>query len=149
MKFRDANYVAGGYVVKGNRVLLLWHPDLDRWVPAGGRVEVADGEYPHEAVVREVDEETSLAVEIVNPTAGVEDNAVAPMPIPASVQEISLADGKRYLDFIYYCKYVGGSLALDYLEARAYKWFTIDELDSYPLYPHVREYAKSALSVCQ
>ena len=40
MKLRDATYVVGGYVVEGGRVLLLWHADLGRWVPAGGRIEI-------------------------------------------------------------------------------------------------------------
>ena len=34
MKYlRDATYVVGGYVVRGGRVLLLWHGGLSRWVP--------------------------------------------------------------------------------------------------------------------
>lgn len=149
MKLRDAVYVAGGYVVHEGRVLLVWHPQLDRWVPAGGRVEVASGEYPHEAIVREVKEETGLTVDIILSRVGeVRDAAVTAMPLPVAVQEITVASDLKYLDFVYFCRVIGsGEVALDYIEARAYKWFTNADLYRYPLYPHVREFSERALQL--
>lgn len=149
MKLRDAAYVAGGYVVHKSRVLLIWHPQLVRWVPAGGRVEVASGEYPHEAVIREVAEETGLTVDIISsPVSEVKDAAVSPLPLPAAVQEISLSASLTYIDFVYFCRVIGeGDVSLDYVEARAYKWFTRSDLYKYPLYPHVREYSERALQL--
>ena len=83
MKYlRDATYVVGGYVVRGGRVLLLWHGGLSRWVPTGGRIELASGEYPHEALIREVREETGLAVRVAS-GAGLEVNALAPWALSA------------------------------------------------------------------
>ena len=74
MKYlRDATYVVGGYVVRGGRVLLLWHGGLSRWVPTGGQV------------------------------------------------------------------------SLDYRAARAYHWFSKDDLERFPLMPHVLAYAARAL----
>ena len=70
MKYlRDATYVVGGYVVRSGRVLLLWHGGLSRWVPTGGRIELASGEYPHEALIREVRDETGLAVTVARAQA--------------------------------------------------------------------------------
>ena len=42
---------------------------------------------------------------------------------------------------------VGGNLALDYNEARAYHWFTEEDTARFPLLPHVREHALRALKV--
>jgi ADP-ribose pyrophosphatase YjhB (NUDIX family) len=148
MKFRDAVYVAGGYVVHDDKVLLVWHPQLARWVPAGGRVEIASGEYPHEAVVREVQEETGLVVDVIESSAGhVSDKAVTPMPVPIAIQEIALGSDRQYLDFVYFCRVVEGEVGLDYIEARAYKWFAQSDLYRFPLFPHVRRFSELALQL--
>lgn len=147
MKFRDVKYVVGGYVVHTDRALLLWHKDLGRWVPAGGRIEVATGEYPHEAVIREVREEIGLDVEVISPSAdSPADDVARALPLPAGVQELRVGPVSRYLDFVYFCRATDGELSLDYREARAYHWFTRADLDRYPLLPHVRSYAGRALA---
>jgi ADP-ribose pyrophosphatase YjhB (NUDIX family) len=150
VKFQDVRYVVGGYVVQHDRALLLWHLDLARWVPAGGRIEVGAGEYPHEAVVREVREEVGLNVDVMrSPQPGVIDDVAQAMPTPAGVQEITVSPVTRYLDFVYFCEVVSGDLTLDYREARAYKWFTREDLDRYPLLPHVRGFATRALEAAK
>jgi 8-oxo-dGTP pyrophosphatase MutT (NUDIX family) len=89
MKYlRDATYVVGGYVVRDSRVLLLWHGGLARWVPTGGRIELASGEYPHEALIREVREETGLAVRVPG-GAGLEVRDDAATPLTASFPSIT------------------------------------------------------------
>jgi 8-oxo-dGTP pyrophosphatase MutT (NUDIX family) len=147
MKYlRDATYVVGGYVVRGDRVLLLWHGGLSRWVPTGGRIELASGEYPHEALIREVREETGLAVRVAS-GAGLEvrDEAATPLPMPIAIQEIRISPSKEYLDFVYFCHVTGGEVSLDYRAARAYHWFSKDDLERFPLMPHVLAYAARAL----
>jgi ADP-ribose pyrophosphatase YjhB (NUDIX family) len=147
MKYlRDATYVVGGYVVRDQRVLLLWHGGLSRWVPTGGRIELASGEYPHEALIREVRDETGLAVSVAG-GAGLEvkDEAVSPLPMPISIQEIRISPSAEYLDFVYFCHVVDGEVSLDYRAARAYHWFSDDDLARFPLMPHVHAYATQAL----
>lgn len=147
MKYlRDATYVVGGYVVRDDRVLLLWHDGLSRWVPTGGRIELASGEYPHEALIREVQEETGLSVAVVS-GGGMEvrDDAASPLPMPVSIQEIRISPSKEYLDFVYFCHVAGGEVSLDYRAARAYHWFSKDDLGRFPLMPHVLAYASRAL----
>jgi 8-oxo-dGTP diphosphatase len=148
MKYlRDATYVVGGYVVQQDRVLLLWHGGLSRWVPSGGRIELTSGEYPHEALIREVREETGLAVEVVGSTGiDVRDESVSPLPVPVAVQEIRIRASAEYLDFVYFCRAVAGDVSLDYHAARAYHWFSKAELDLFPLMPHVFTYATHALA---
>ncbi|HEV3291109.1 MAG TPA: NUDIX domain-containing protein [Streptosporangiaceae bacterium] len=147
MKYlRDATYVAGGYVVRDDRVLLLWHGSLSRWVPTGGRIELASGEYPHEALIREVQEETGLSVSVAS-GGGMEvrDEAASPLPMPVSIQEIRISPSAEYLDFVYFCHVVDGEVSLDYRAARAYHWFSKDDLQRFPLMPHVFAYASRAL----
>ena len=146
VKFRDVRYVVGGYVVRSDTALLLWHPDMARWVPAGGRIEVGDGEYPHEAVVREVREECGLHVQVIGvPQPTTADDVAEALPVPAGIQEIRVGPVSKYLDFVYFCQVLDGDLTLDYREARAYHWFTESDLYRYPLLPHVRNFASRAL----
>src|SRR2546423_6358292 len=124
MKYlRDATYVVGGYVVRGGRVLLLWHGGLSRWVPTGGRIELASGEYPHEALIREVREETGLAVRVAS-GAGFEvrDEAATPLPMPRAIQEIRISPSKEYPDFVYFCYGIGGGVQTGLRAARCYDW---------------------------
>lgn len=147
---RGVEYVVGGYVVDDQRVLLLWHSDLARWVPAGGRIRLAAGEYPHEAVERKVAEECGLVVRVIDCSgATVADEFASPLPAPAAVQEIRLQPGVGYLDFVYFCRVTGGELSLNYVEARAYHWFDVEDLKRFPLVPHVRNYAQLALERSQ
>ena len=114
--------------------------------PTGGRIELASGEYPHEALIREVREETGLAVRVAS-GAGLEvrDEAATPLPMPIAIQEIRISPSKEYLDFVYFCHVIGGEVSLDYRAARAYHWFSKDDLERFPLMPHVLAYAARAL----
>src|SRR3974390_3520815 len=106
MKYlRDATYVVGGYVVRDGRVLLLWHGGLSRWVPTGGRIELASGEYPHEALIREVRDETGRAVRVAGGAGlDVRDDAATPLPIPIAMQEVRISETKEYPGFVYFCE---------------------------------------------
>src|SRR5205814_931733 len=83
------------------------------------RIELASGEYPHEALIREVREETGLAVRVAS-GAGLEvrDEAATPLPMPIAIQEIRISPSKEYLDFVYFCHVTGGEVSLDYRAAR-------------------------------
>jgi hypothetical protein len=143
---RAAQFVVGGYVVESGRVLLMWHSQLDRWVPPGGRIAMANGEYPHEAVVRGVKAECGLEIAVgVATEPGPGDAFASPVPSPVAMQEIRLASGEYYLDMVYFCRRIGGSVTLDYREARAYHWFAAGDLQNYPLVPHIQRFAFRAL----
>ena len=89
---------------------------------------------------------TGLEVSVAG-GAGLEvrDDAATPLPMPISIQEIRISPSKEYLDFVYFCNVVDGELSLDYRAARAYHWFSKEDLDRFPLMPHVLAYASRAL----
>ena len=64
------HFTVSGFVVHAGRVLLHWHPKVRAWLPPGGHVDA--NEDPTEAVVREVQEETGLQVEVVQTGARLE-----------------------------------------------------------------------------
>jgi 8-oxo-dGTP pyrophosphatase MutT (NUDIX family) len=55
------HFTASGFVVEGERILLVFHRKLQRWLQPGGHIETADRD-PGAAAAREVMEETGLVV---------------------------------------------------------------------------------------
>lgn len=52
---------ASGLLIKGGKVLLIFHPHIKQWLQPGGHID--DGELPIEAAIREVYEETGILCE--------------------------------------------------------------------------------------
>lgn len=103
------HFTASGYVVHQGRVLLHWHRKVRAFLPPGGHIE-AD-EDPVEALLREVREETGLAVEVL--TAGLALGVSYPIQVPSPevimVEDIrDPVDGfHQHMDMIYFCRPVG------------------------------------------
>lgn len=127
-------FTAAGYVVFDDKVLLVAHKQLRKWLPPGGHM-MQDGEgmfieSPEEAAIREVKEETGLEVEI----RGRKYHAHAPetetLIIPESMHIHPIDVKHDHLGFDFFCvpKETEGKLKG---EERC-RWFLEDELKNYP-----------------
>jgi ADP-ribose pyrophosphatase YjhB (NUDIX family) len=58
------DFTVEAFVVHHNRVLLIYHKQLQKWLPLGGHIEL--NEDPEQALVREITEESGLEVEILS-----------------------------------------------------------------------------------
>lgn len=59
----EKQFTATTYIIEKQRVLLLYHLKLQKWLPPGGHIE--KNETPPEAARREVLEETGLQIEFL------------------------------------------------------------------------------------
>jgi len=144
----ERQFVATGFVVDGDRTLLLFHRKLQMWLPPGGHID--EGETPDAAVVREVKEETGLEVEIVSeteqplvPAAGVEQ-----LERPRIIQLEDIPDPKgfhQHIDLIYFCRPTGGRLNPAEAELEQLRWFSYEELADPAITDEVREHARRAI----
>ena len=103
------HFTVSGFVVHAGRVLLHWHPKVRAWLPPGGHVDA--NEDPTEAVVREVQEETGLQVEVVQTGARLEldyPTQVQP-PFTIMIEDIHDPDEgyHQHIDMIYFCRIEG------------------------------------------
>jgi len=59
----DKHFTATAYILDQDKILLLKHPKLQKWLPPGGHVE--ENETPPECAKREALEETGLEIEFL------------------------------------------------------------------------------------
>jgi 8-oxo-dGTP pyrophosphatase MutT (NUDIX family) len=147
------HFVATGYVVRGDKTLLLFHKKLKMWLPPGGHMD--DGELPEETVRREILEETGLSVDIISPRRPQGDLRVQYLHIPNHMQLENIPGDPphQHIDFIFYCAAKNGTVALRPDEHDHMRWYSLKELETAEIEDEVRvssieaiEYVKRHLS---
>lgn len=127
------HHTATVYVVEGDAVALHEHDRIDRWLPPGGHLD--RDELPHEAALREVEEELGIAVDLLAPVEDIDSETVEQLPRP---QHLQLADvnvteegvGHQHIDMVYYAAAPHRDIEPSAGEQPAsdWHWFTVDEL---------------------
>jgi 8-oxo-dGTP diphosphatase len=138
--------VVAGYLIHDNKVLLIHHRKLDRWIPPGGHID--ENETPDEALEREFKEELNLEIEILNrndvPMSG---NIKKQLAVPFYVNVHSVGDHNHCCLF-YLCKSKNPEkLMLNESEVRKFAWFSVEELNQEHVPSDVRNIAMKALEL--
>ncbi len=148
----EYDFAASGAIVHDNKVLLLLHHKLHKWLMPGGHVELT--ETPLEAVFREVEEETGLKPDdltLITPYSdnlsfnrNLDTNITQPMPFDIDIHEAG-EDGHKHIDFGYILISSTPNFTLEENGATDMRWFTLEEiehLENTPVGVHSRaEYA--------
>lgn len=129
------------FVVHNDRVLLRWHPRLERWLPPGGHVE--PNELPDDAAIREVYEETGVAIDLIGTSPIAIDTEGQPRQLcrPLGVQLVAITPGHQHIDVVYLA--TGEPAA----EVEGAGWFTATELAGLDLGSEVAAWCAVALRV--
>lgn len=120
----DPVHVTGSAIIVGERgVVLHLHKRMNLWLQPGGHIE--PGETPWDAAVREAEEETGLAVELVADPLG---NGVDPTtPTLAHVDVHPGPRGHTHLDMRYILVAAADDPAPPPGESQDVRWFGWDE----------------------
>ena len=118
---------------EAGRALMVLHKKFSCWLCPGGHVE--PGELPDEAVLREVREETGLAVTILPngelPQLG--DAHAQALRNPFCVLDEQIAPGHHHIDLVYRCLAPAGARPVhDPAESDDIRWFTAEEIAAWP-----------------
>lgn len=125
-------FVATVYIFAEQRVLLIYHRKLQKWLGAGGHLDA--NELPSEAAIREAIEETGIEVELLSDEhVWVECwNAKSiPRPYLCLLEEIpSFGDqpAHQHIDNIYIGRAIGGEEKINHRETDGLRWFSWEEI---------------------
>ena len=126
----ERHFTSTAYIVSAGRTLLLWHRKLRVWLPPGGHLE--PNEDPVQGAVREAEEESGLAVEVVSPPGQfrVERPVYLPPPAAVGIFDIDI-DGQpfhQHIDFVYYTRPLAPVDFAAPIPEGIHRWLTAAEL---------------------
>ncbi len=138
------DFTVATFVVRDDRVLLLWHRKLQKWLPPGGHIEPS--ELPDDAARREVKEETGIRVELIG-DRGVPVAEPRQLVRPAGIQLEDIQPGHQHIDLIYFARPVDSapSRVVGNHESEAIRWLSLDEMPAAGVSEEIRLWAERAI----
>lgn len=122
-------FTATVYIIKDEKVILIYHRKLRKWLPPGGHVE--PNETPSEAAIREALEETGFHIDLLMDEHITIDNWNAKSiarPLLCLLEEIPEYNNHpahQHMDFVFAAKPVSQT---DTQETQEWRWFSLDEI---------------------
>ena len=144
MKYKKS-ITATVYVINNGKVLLHQHKKYKTWFPLGGHIE--EDEFPHEAALREVKEESGFDVDLIETELApeIELARVKRIPAPFCLLHEGIGGVENFFDFIYIADTIETDPHPESDESKEFKWFSYEELLSYDIKTHVKNTALAAL----
>ena len=127
------HFTATTYIVHAGKVLLHLHRRQHLWLPPGGHIE--RDELPHEAAVREIEEETGLRLRLHSEADARElsvqmECGVVPQPAFILIEDIN--PYHQHIDFTYFARIPDrweGDESSMLGSDLGFSWFGLDELE--------------------
>lgn len=133
------------FIVHQQKVLLIHHRQLEKWLPIGGHIEL--DEDPEMAALREAREESGLEIELVGERPPTSEDGTKALIAPRFLDIHRISDSHRHIGMIYLARVKSGDLTLASAEHFAIRWVSRDEMDELnpPLSGAIRWYCEQAL----
>jgi len=133
------------FLVEGEKVLLVHHRKLDRWLPIGGHIEL--DEDPEQAAYREAKEECGLEIELIGerqPTTGPGTRALV-RPRFLDIHRVSPTH--EHIGIIYLARPKSGNVTLAPAEHHEIRWCSQADLETLtpPMSDAVKYYCVAAI----
>jgi len=140
------DFVTNIYIVFEDKVLLIHHKELNKWLPIGGHIEL--DEDPEEALLREVKEECGLEIEVLGEKPLVQSEGTKFLYSPAFLDIHKISNTHRHVALNYFAKAKSNNVVFNKKEHDEIRWFTKKDLDDpqFKIEPAIKFYAKEALS---
>jgi 8-oxo-dGTP diphosphatase len=146
------DFVATGYVLnrEHTRLLMIFHRKLRKWLPPGGHLD--KNEIPHECALREVEEETGIRAEILDPSPLLGDLEPFERQLPAPyvvLHETILAtehdEAHLHVDFCYLMEADETEPVVAAGEVSGAQWFSLEELLACDTFESIRKIGEKIL----
>ncbi len=136
------------FIVHEQKVLLVHHRALKKWLPLGGHIEL--DEDPEAAALREAREESGLSIELIGERPPTTEAGTRALIAPRFLDIHRISESHEHIGMIYFARVLNGDLTLSQREHFAIRWCSardLEELDP-PLSNAIRWYCQQALNLC-
>jgi 8-oxo-dGTP pyrophosphatase MutT (NUDIX family) len=139
------DFVVSIFIVNKNKVLLVHHRQLNRWLPIGGHIEL--NEDPEEALFREVKEECGLEIEVLACKPNIKSEGTKFLYTPSFLDIHKISETHKHVELVYFAKSKSDKFVFNKEEHKDIRWFGGEDLSKpeFDISPAVRFYAKKAL----
>ena len=139
------DFVVNIFIVYENRVLLIHHKQLDKWLPVGGHIEL--DEDPEEALFREVKEESGLEIEVLSKKPLIESEGTKFLYTPSFFDIHKISEAHKHIGLVYFAKAKSDKFIFNKKEHKDIRWFGEEDLEKpeFSLNSAVKFYIKEAL----
>lgn len=133
------------FIVHDEKILLIHHRKLDKWLPLGGHVEL--DEDPEMAAIREAREESGLEIELVGERPPTTEEGTRALIAPRFLDIHRISETHEHIGMIYFAKVKAGKIALAEAEHHDIRWVSEHEISDLqpPMSGAVRWYCLKAL----
>jgi 8-oxo-dGTP pyrophosphatase MutT (NUDIX family) len=140
------DFTAAIFVVRGDKVLMVHHRNLNQWLPLGGHIEL--DEDPEQAALREAREESGLEVELLGERPPVSGHGTRALPTPRFLDIHRITATHRHVGLIFWARPKSGRIKLAPAEHHAIRWCSRRDLENLVpvLSPAVKWYCLQALA---
>ena len=136
--------IASGYLVKSDKVLLVYYKKIKDWVPVGKHI--LSYETPEECVLRAFRDLTNLEPTILSRNSFSLDNILSTPEVIYIDDKFARYKRRKDIIMAYYCISKNGyKVKIDRRSISDYGWFTHDDLDRANIDGRIKVIAKKAL----
>ena len=139
------DFTVEAFVVHKDRVLLIYHRQLGKWLPLGGHVEV--NEDREQALFREIKEESGLEVDILRQKPAQEFEGRKYLYAPVYLDVHPITPTHHHIGLVHFATAASDQVTLAADEHEAIRWFAEAELHdpAFGIQPDVLFYACEVL----
>lgn len=139
------DFAVNALIIYNDKVLLVHHKKLNKWLPVGGHVEL--DEDTDQALLREIKEECGLDVEILSSKPSFDIKGIKSLYVPVFMDIHEISDTHKHIGLLYVAKTKSDKFILNKEEHNDIRWFSETDLDNpeFNVVPSIKFYAKEAL----
>lgn len=116
------------FVVHEDKILVIHHRKLDKWLPLGGHIEL--DEDPEQAALREAREESGIEVELLGERPPTTSPGTRALIAPRFLDIHRISATHEHIGMIYWARPKAGALALAAAEHHDIRWCTRAEIET-------------------
>ncbi len=139
------DFTVAVFVVRNDKILLVHHRKLKKWLPIGGHIEL--DEDPEIAAIRETEEESGLKVRLIGERPPTTGDGTRALIAPRFLDIHRITDSHEHIGMIYWATSESSEVRLAEEEHLAIRWCKEEELDQLdpPITSAIRWYCLKAL----